>query len=189
MALMKYSERMRIVREILIRVWTWAFGNLPTAQRTVGAGFVWLICSFAIFGMLLGEFHKIKGPALLSGFWRMYVHGGVALFGILSWSIWKKGVSRFWGGSTLLLGFSPLIFRLVMNNRCFLQDEWLLYGPGMIALISALILVENSEESLSDWGAGLGDWSWWLPRMALAIGIMIPVVYLIMSLVFLAQRK
>ena len=117
---------------------------------------------------------------MLTGFWRLYVHGGVALLGILCWGMWKKGIPRLAGTVVLALGSIPVLIRLTGTRRSFLQDEFLLYAPGCIAMLGAIVLIQRSQETLYTWGAGLGDWAWWAPRVGLAIILMVPIVYTVM---------
>ncbi len=161
----------------MMRFLRWFFGELPefTRERDSGRLVLWVGVGAAL-AILLGEFHALRGHPLLRGFWRLTVHGVIPLVVAVAWTLRDKARGRGWlvlGGLAIA---APILARLFWDPapRTFRTDPAWLYGPVLLGLICLGVALRRGGASLADWGAGLGEWRWWGPRLLLCLAILVP---------------
>lgn len=167
----------------------WLLGELPERAREPDSGTLAVfVCTAAAIGMWLGLRFQPKGDPVLTGAWRMLVHGGIPLVAVAIWEIreaFRKGpapsVPAFGlavGGSALVL--APILARftdagLAAQKAASFQNMAL---PGLVGgalVVTGLVL---ARRDLREWGMTLGDWRWWLPHHGVLLAALVPVLML-----------
>lgn len=165
----------------------WLLGDIPDRVREPGSGalVVWVAYAAAI-GMWLGLRFQPKGDPVLTGTWRMLVHGGIPLVAVALWELREAAktgpkpspaaVGLAVAGITLVL--APIVSRFTDAGlaaqvaRSFVNMAApALVGAGLV--VTALLL---AKRDLTKWGMGLGDWRWWLPHHGVLLAALVPVL-------------
>ena len=170
---------------------TWALGEVDArasaplpATLTEQRALLALVLVVGCTAMWLGEFYRVGVHPLVTGPWRLAIHGGLPLAGVALWA--HRDQPRGWwlslAGIGLVLGLlyarlgGPPVVRLWLAHRLWLQGAVLL---GMGLLLAGL---RRGGWDAAAWGAGRGDWRWWLPRTALAAALLVAGVAVVVSL-------
>ncbi len=69
------------------------------------------------------------------------------------------------------------------NKNWALDDPQKFLTPLAIAGALAIVGFVVAKVKPDEWGIGLGDWRWWGPKMAIAIGIIVPASFLVVLFV------
>ena len=168
------------------RLFFWALGELPQLERERNSGqllfFVGLVASLA---MLLGRFHGLRSAeVLLNDLWRATVHGALPFAAAVLWSL-RSTKRPFWlaclGAAAVL---APIALRVFSEPAAVAlrSSSSLLAGPVLLGVLVLALASWRSGLSLAGWGISFGDLRWWLPRAALCVAILLPGIYLAMSL-------
>lgn len=167
----------------------WLLGDIPefTRQPDSGALLVWVSFAAAI-GMWLGLRFQPKGDPVLTGAWRMLVHGGIPLVAVLMWELrdaWRKGapppaaaVGLGVAGASLLL--APIAARFTDAGLAAQAAASFanMARPGLLGAALVLVALKLARRDLTAWGIGLGDWRWWLPHHGVLLALLVPVLVL-----------
>lgn len=167
--------------EWVLRLWTHLMGDLPHWPEPERDDRLLMVVGLAACAALyLANGHPARGP-MPYGIWRMLMFGGLPLCALALWAAFIRGGSRLGAMLAAVMLCVPTLTRLLGEPNIF-KEQPLLLLPGIIAMLLALAVVARSEESLADWGIGLGDWRWWLPRAAAFAGVVLVGVILTMNL-------
>jgi len=176
---MSVSEKARRAVHVLI-------GELPHKEREDGlTGFLWLVVVFGFFAMWLGEFKDLRGHPLSHGAWRGIVHGGIPLMAIALWELRGKSLApKILAalGTVSILGIFIAQF-FVEGGKAYLRNnaEGVLVPAALGSGLLVLSLVLGGVR-LSRWGIAVGDWRFWAPRTAIAIAVLVPVLFAVVWL-------
>lgn len=165
----------------------WLLGDITDRAREPDSGalVVWVSVAAAI-GMWLGLRFQLKGDPVLSGSWRMLVHGGVPLVAMALWELreaTRKGprptraaVGLVAGGIALVL--APIAARFTDAGLAAQVAHSFanMARPGIIGAGLVLAGLVLARRDLTKWGIGLGDWRWWLPHHGVLLAALVPVL-------------
>ncbi len=157
----------------------WALGELEEATAPLRDGLLLnLLGITACLVLFSGLKQNIAGDLLLRGVWRSATHGGVPLTVLLLWWLWRQRRSARLDPLALLAALGggalvavPVVARVLGNSAVgVLKPHSTLVVLGVLAGFGLLYAgAIRGGMRLADWGLGLGDWRWWLPRSAIAL--------------------
>ncbi|MES2639065.1 MAG: CPBP family intramembrane glutamic endopeptidase [Myxococcota bacterium] len=165
----------------------WLLGDITDRVREVDSGalVVWVAYAAAI-GMWLGLRFQPKGDPVLTGSWRMVVHGGIPLVAVALWEV-RESVRKGPKPSPVAVGFTvggmalvlaPIVARFTdaglaeqVAHSFRNMAAPALVGAGLV--LAGLLL---AKRDLTKWGMGLGDWRWWLPHHGVLLAALVPVL-------------
>ena len=170
------------------RLWIFALGELQETDRPLKDGTLLFWLGLATCTVLFGSLRmQIKGSEMLRSAWLAGMHGGIPLAVLVLWWLWRTrrgdALAVLCGLSGALLVAFPTVARFV--GRGSIQAlkphaPWVLAAVllGFVLLLAAAL---RAKMDLSDFGLGLGDWRWWLPRAAAAtlviiVGVAVAIV-------------
>lgn len=157
--------------------WEWSLGVLaewPRPERDevllMGTGAV------VSLALLMGMRFDILGAPLLRSAYRAGLHGGVPMAGALLWWLWRQRCRDPLAVGLVLLGGALVAFpagaRLVEGAIHALKPHSYEVFAAVVAGFGLLYAgAWRGGMRLDAFGLGLGDWRWWLPRTAIAAGI------------------
>ncbi len=167
----------------------WLLGDIPERVREPDSGALVVWVSFAAaIGMWLGLRHQPKGDPVLTGTWRMLVHGGIPLVAVALWELreaWRRGptpspaaIGLSVGGIALVL--APIAARFTDAGLAAQSAQSFanMARPGLLGGALLLAGLYAARRDLTKWGIGLGDWRWWLPHHGVLLAALVPVLML-----------
>ncbi len=130
-----------------------------------------LVVGVAMLAMLFDTKHGLARPPLIWASWTVLCYGCLPFAAALALDGWRRPIGRLYAALALLAALTPLVWvSWVSGGRALFQGEprWLL---GSIAVCVAVVILGavHGRVDLRRWGAGLGDWRWWVPRTGLAV--------------------
>ena len=171
---------------LLKRLFLFALGELPQFVREKDSGRLLLMVGIVgSLAMLLGNFHEIRSKGiLLDDLWRGAVYGALPFAAAVLWSLrGEKGTFRMATLGTAAV-VAPIGFRVLSDAAAdaLRANAWLLAGPVVLGLVVLVFAAWRAKISLANWGISLGDMRWWVPRAALAVAILVPALWVVLSL-------
>ncbi len=142
----------------------------PFAQDRAGQrAFPILLVTVAMLAMLFGMERGMRSPPLV---WATHT---VLCFGCLPFSLalaldgWRRPAARLWASLAGLAVLLPLAaIAWVPGGKGWMKEQPRLMLLAVALNLGLLLLGSlHGGVDLRRWGAGLGDWRWWLPRTAL----------------------
>ncbi|MDP2308773.1 MAG: CPBP family intramembrane metalloprotease [Pseudomonadota bacterium] len=165
----------------------WLLGDIPDRVREADSGalVVWVAFAAAI-GMWLGLRFQTKGDPVLTGSWRMLVHGGVPLVAMALWDL-REGFRRGPRPSAVAVGLAAMGMTLVLapiaahftdaGGVAQRSDPFIyMAAPGLVGTALVFAGLVLARRDLTKWGVGLGDWRWWLPHHGVLLAGLVPVL-------------
>jgi membrane protease YdiL (CAAX protease family) len=165
----------------------WSLGELEEVTEPLQDGLLLhLVGVTACLGMFGGLTMRINNDLLLRGAWRSGMHGGIPLAMVLLWWLWRQRQAGHHDGLATLAATAggvlvaiPSVARVMGNSSVGTLktvSDFVVIGVlvGFALLYGAAV---RSKMRLGDFGLGLGDWRWWLPRSGIAfVGIWLGAV-------------
>jgi len=178
----------------VIRFVRWFFGELPSWDRDPDSSeIVFWVGLVGCIAFYLGDQVPVRGHPLLNGAWRGVVHGALPLAAVVAlegglrlrkgqWLRGDRGTQLLW--MVGLAGVStPVILRLwLWGARDFLSQPGWLWVPALVGVLCLLMAAHRDGADLSSWGLGLGDHRWWLPRVGITLGVLVPALVAVVAL-------
>ncbi|MFT4976237.1 MAG: membrane protease YdiL (CAAX protease family) [Myxococcota bacterium] len=168
-----------MITQTVIALWHRALGELHESERplkdTVLLQAVTLAACIGLYG---GLKLTINNAHLMRGAFRASIHGGLPLAAVVLWWLWRQRSDGERTGALpvlcAILGTAmvaaPMVARLagggVIHSIKPYSSLFFLNVVAGFGLLYAGALLGRMR--LDDFGLGLGDWRWWLPRSLLA---------------------
>ncbi len=172
----------------MIRLLRWFFGELPHFERDADSSeiLIW-VGLMGCIAFYLGDQVPVRGHPVVTGVWRGVVHGALPLAAVVALAggcrlrrgQWMRGR---WAQLLWTLGLvgvlTPIILRLVVwaGPQDFVSRAGWLWGPALAGVLCLLVAAYRTDADLSSWGLGLGDHRWWLPRLGVTLGVLVPAL-------------
>ncbi len=143
----------------------------PTADRAGQRAFPIVLVGVAALAMLLETKHSLRTPPLVWAAWTVLCFGCLPFAAALALDGWRRPVVRLWSALAFLAALVPAVWASwVPGGKALFQgNPAFLLAADAVSVTLVLIGAWHGGVDLRPWGAGLGDWRWWLPRTALAL--------------------
>ncbi len=130
-----------------------------------------ILVSVAMLAMLLNAERGLRNPPMVWATWTVICFGCLPLATALALDGWGRVRARIWAGLALLSALVPAVgVAWVPGGKELLKGQPRLLLLAVALNVGFLVLgALHGGVDLRRWGAGLGDWRWWLPRTGLAI--------------------
>ncbi len=164
------------LREELAALLRWALGDLEHKVPEPGsAALISWICLVSGLAFIAGEWHALSGHPLLRSFFRLTVHGAVPLAAVVLWDAFRRGRGRGLALASSVLALTPVLYRMAAEGglQALREHPEMVVVPTLLSVVFAVLAARRSGEGLRQWGLGLGDWRWWLPRAGLAAVLLV----------------
>lgn len=170
-----------MVQQMVVKGWIWALGRLEESDKPLRDDVLLQVLGVVVCITLFGGLKKnIVGAHSLRGAWLAGMHGGMPLSVIVLWWLWRRHQAGQRDAIALcmaLLGtvlvWAPSLARFSDSGAIHALKPlqyWVCLGVVMgFGLMFAA--ARRTGLALSDFGLGIGDWRWWLPRTGLALVI------------------
>ncbi|MBO87012.1 MAG: hypothetical protein CL927_16820 [Deltaproteobacteria bacterium] len=169
-------------KQKVITLWFRALGRLHETDRPLRDDLLLQLVGAAVCVVLYGGLKgNILDAQMLRGAWLCSMQGGVPLAMVVLWWLWREHQA---GRRDLLAHCSAILGTIAVSVLMAARFT----GHGSIKLLklyeapmAAVALggigllyaaAHRSRMRLDDFGLGLGDWRWWLPRSAIATGVL-----------------
>jgi len=156
------------------RLLTWLLGPTPRLREVGNSGplLVMVLC-VGVISMWLDTKHTFNTPGAEDS-WTLMAYGCLPLAAVICWQL--RGAKSF--GIAILVSVvaivAPLLMRVASSNwsGSISKDAVPLLLVGVTGSVVLVALALHEGVDLEEWGLGVGDWRWWLPRFALAAVLM-----------------
>lgn len=174
----------------MISLFRWFLGELPSFEAEHSNRIIWWVGIISGLGILLGEYHLLSGNPMTRGLWRCLCHGGISIAGLTILYTWietpSSAKSKWIALLSVFFVMIPLgirIFGIDRGGPFFLRNNPDIFALMlMISVLCSIFVFYTEQVDLSKWGISFGDWKWWLPRVGVVMGIMIPTITTVMLL-------
>ncbi len=141
------------------------------SDRADQRAFPILVVGVATLAMLFDTKHGLHSPPLAWASWTVLCYGCLPFAAALALDGWRLPIARAWSVLALLAALVPLVWASWVpgGKTLFMGEPRLLLAA--IATCAGVVVIGalHGRVDLRRWGAGLGDWRWWLPRTGLAV--------------------
>jgi len=144
----------------------------PFAQdRAEQRAFPIIIVTVAMLAMLFNSQRGLRSPPMVWASWTVLCFGSLPFAAAIALDGWGRVAGRVWAIVAGLAALVPLVtVAWVPGGKAWFKDHPRLLLLAVAVNLGALVLgMLHGRVDLRRWGAGLGDWRWWLPRTGLAV--------------------
>lgn len=131
----------------------------------------------SVIAMLLEMRFSLGSHFTLNHAWSAVTYGAIPLVAVGWWETWRGRSGPILPALATALLAAPVVAHLSSPQASALVKT----RPGALMVAAGvsgvLVLFAARRGDLArDWGLGLGDWRWWLPRTAVLFGLMLLMV-------------
>lgn len=140
--------------------------------------FALLVGGTSALVLLVDNKHGVVRDGFLEPAWTLLLYVAFPLL-ICAFSEAKKRAAAW---SLAALGLVcvvvPTVHRAWMDGgrRYYFQNKEHMVALALLSLALALLAARVGRVDLRKWGLGLGDWTWWVPRMGVLFVAIVPLI-------------
>ncbi len=140
-------------------------------DRSGQRAFPIVLVTVAMLAMLFNGQRGMRSPPMVWASWTVLCFGCLPMATGLALDGWGRLRSRSWAVLALLGAVAPLVaVAWVPGGKAWLKGRPDLLVLAVTLCVGCLVLgALHGRVDLRRWGAGLGDWRWWLPRTGLGV--------------------
>lgn len=167
-----------MIKQAVVTLWIRALGELHETDRPLKDDVLLQVLGVVVCITLYGGLQKsIIGAQTLRGAWLAGMHGGMPMAVVVLWWIWRQWGAGKRDAVALLIAIlgaalvsMPALARFADNGTIHALKAY--QYPVSLSVLAGFGMLYGaawrSRLQVGDFGLGLGDWRWWLPRALLA---------------------